>query len=141
MSRLVDSLLRGRAQPSARSEAAAAVSDVRAFVRAWRPAVGPGASELKAAAAAAPAARASRARDDAEERSADGAERREQGGEAGRSTNSVAGGPGADRPSPDVLLELAQVRGVRGPATLELCGSDAASRSFTRSSKRPIVVV
>lgn len=36
MAKIVDSLLRGRAQPSARHEAAAAVSDVRAFVRAWR---------------------------------------------------------------------------------------------------------
>lgn len=38
LSRLVDSLLRGRAQLSARHEASAAVSDIRAFVRAWRPA-------------------------------------------------------------------------------------------------------
>lgn len=38
MARLVNSLLRGRAQPSARHEAAAALSDVRAFVRACRPA-------------------------------------------------------------------------------------------------------
>ncbi|CAM9364746.1 unnamed protein product [Sphacelaria rigidula] len=37
MARLVDSLLRGRAQPSARLEAAAALSDIRSFVRAWRP--------------------------------------------------------------------------------------------------------
>lgn len=37
MARLVDSFLRGRARPSARNEAAAAVSDVRAFVRVWRP--------------------------------------------------------------------------------------------------------
>lgn len=35
--KLVDNLLRGRAQPSARHEAAAATSDVRSFVRAWRP--------------------------------------------------------------------------------------------------------
>ncbi|CAM9131369.1 unnamed protein product, partial [Laminaria digitata] len=37
MSRLVDGLLRGRSPPSARHEAAAAMSEVRAFVRAWRP--------------------------------------------------------------------------------------------------------
>lgn len=37
LARLVDSLLRGRAQPSIRHEAAAAVSHVRAFVHAWRP--------------------------------------------------------------------------------------------------------
>lgn len=37
MSRLVDGLLRGRSPPFARHEAAAAMSEVRAFVRAWRP--------------------------------------------------------------------------------------------------------
>ncbi|CAM9143853.1 unnamed protein product, partial [Ectocarpus fasciculatus] len=37
MARLVDSLLRGRAQAPARDEAATAVSDIRAFVQAWRP--------------------------------------------------------------------------------------------------------
>lgn len=37
MARLVDSFLRGRARPSARKEAAAAVSDIRAFIRVWRP--------------------------------------------------------------------------------------------------------
>lgn len=37
MARLVDHLLRGRVQPSAKHEAAAALSCVRAFVRACRP--------------------------------------------------------------------------------------------------------
>lgn len=110
MARLVDSLLRGRAQPSARNEAAAAVSDVRVFVRAWRPAVGPGTSEPAAIAPAAPAARASRARD-GEGGSAVGADGRESGGEARGSTGRIAGGSVADRPSAEVLLELAQVRG------------------------------
>lgn len=40
MGRLIDALLRGRAQPSSRHEAAAAVGDIRAFVHAWRPAAG-----------------------------------------------------------------------------------------------------
>lgn len=44
MAKLVDNFLRGRGRPSARDEAAAAVSDVRAFVRVWRP-TSSGASE------------------------------------------------------------------------------------------------
>lgn len=36
MARLVDSLLRGRCSPSARHEAAAAMSEIRSFVRKWR---------------------------------------------------------------------------------------------------------
>lgn len=36
MARLVDSLLRGRCSPSARHEAAAAMSEIRSFVRRWR---------------------------------------------------------------------------------------------------------
>lgn len=76
--RLVDSLLRGRAQASAHHEASAAVSDVRTFVRAWRP-----------SAAGAEAKPAPRDEENASER-----------------------GRGDQRPSPDVLLKLAQVRDI-----------------------------
>ena len=112
MARLVDSLLRGRAQPSARSEAAAAVSDVRLFVRAWRP-TDPKTSEAEAAARASRRGRGGgddgggegRGDGDGNINSAEGQE--EQGG-------GGTGGSTANRPSADVLLGLAQVRWIRG---------------------------
>lgn len=97
MARLVDSLLRGRAQPSARNEAAAAVSDVRAFVRAWRPTpTSAGTSQLLDA-----------HQGGAAESGNAGAG---EGHEESRSSNSDGGGPTApNKPSADVLLKMAQV--------------------------------
>lgn len=88
MVKLVDKLLRGRAQPSARHEAAAAVSDVRSFVRAWRPTSG----TASAATATKTAADSSMSEEDI----ALGEERRGYGDLV--------------RPSADVLLKLAQVK-------------------------------
>lgn len=80
MARLVDSFLRGRARSSARNEAAAAVSDVRAFIRVWRP-TGSGASEATTSSGTSGATRPSPAHDDT----------------------------GSLKPSADALLKLAQV--------------------------------
>lgn len=88
MVKLVDKLLRGRAQPSARHEAAAAVSDVRSFVRAWRPTSG--------TASAATATKTAADNSMSEEDIALGEVQRDHGDLV--------------RPSADVLLKLAQVK-------------------------------
>lgn len=105
MARLVDSLLRGRAQPSARNTAAAAVSDVRAFVRAWRPTP----SSPSSSKVAASAARTSRGPDGHQDGAANGGSAGREGQEEGRSSNSSCP-PVPNKPSADVLLKLAQVR-------------------------------
>lgn len=84
MARLVDSFLRGRAGPSARTEAAAAVSDVRAFVRVWRP-TGSGTSEATG-----------------------GSQTHNDEGGIDSSSRSSSGAM-LNKPSADVLLKLAQV--------------------------------
>ncbi|CAN0136246.1 unnamed protein product, partial [Ectocarpus sp. 6 AP-2014] len=86
MARLVDSLLRGRAQASARHEAATAVSDIRTFVHAWRP-----------------DAPASKDEQDSTE---------PEGRGRTRSNGSGGSDPSMNRPSADTLLKLAQ-RGVQ----------------------------
>lgn len=103
MARLVDSLLRGRAQPSARNEAAAAVSDVRAFVRAWRPTPSSGTSE-----AAAGTSRVLDAHQGGVANSSN-AGGHNQGEDRSSGSSGSSGPPVPNKPSADVLLKLAQV--------------------------------
>ena len=100
MTRLVDSLLRGRAQPSVRNEAAAAVSNVRAFVHAWRPTSNSWSSKAPAGVSQVLGARQSGLAGGGDAGVGDGQ------GES-RNNNSVPLVP--NKPSADILLKLAQV--------------------------------
>lgn len=93
LTKLVDSIMRGRAQPSSRNEAAAAVSDIRTFVRVWRP-VPTGLQE------------AAQTSDRSGSQISDSGGGDETGrGEVGTPKSATS----LHRPSADVLLKLAQV--------------------------------
>lgn len=120
MVKLVDSIMRGRANPSSRNEAAAAVSDIRTFVRAWRPTPSSGVS-------------AAEANSDSSDSSNSGSGRDEASRGQGRSSESATT---LQRPSADALLKLAQVCEARNFASSQkksrLVGADLYNIAWVR---------